>query len=123
MYQFLNYKHEDRFNDICKRDKTHSNDYERQALFFIIAGNDSLFKNVELLYDFEDKFIKLEALEEEFLTGGTRSLVYLAFSLYGYGTCGVRQLFTHLDDVNSILAIEAMKFRFQIIDQLDYRAS
>lgn len=116
MHQFLSYEHEDRFNELCKKDKTHYNDLERRALFFVIAGNDSLFKRVDSIYDFEENVIKLEVFEEPFLTGGTRSLIDLGFSLYGYGTCDVRHLFNCLDYQNSVLAIEALRCRFQILD-------
>ncbi|MED1850062.1 DUF6075 family protein [Brevibacillus agri] len=120
MYQFLNVKHEDRFNDLCNRDRTHPSDIERKSLFFVIAGNESLYKKVDHTYDFKENLIKLEVYEEGFLTGGTRSLIDLAFSLYGYGTCDVRQLFNSLDYENSVLAIEAIRWRFQILHYPDY---
>ncbi|NOU53737.1 hypothetical protein HN020_02825 [Brevibacillus borstelensis] len=123
MYHFLSNEHKARFQDLCGRDGTHYNDSERRALFFVIAGNDSLFKNVDLIYDFDDHVIKLEVFEEPFLTGGTLSLIDLGFSLYGYGVCDVKQLFSQLDYKNSILAIEAIKSRFQILEHPDCKAS
>ncbi|MED1951469.1 DUF6075 family protein [Brevibacillus centrosporus] len=120
MYQFLNVKHEDRFKELCKRDKTHKHDLERRALFFVISGNESLYKKVDYIYDFKENLIKLEVYEEGFLTGGTRNLVNLCFSMYGYGTCDVRNLFNSIDYENSVLAIEAMKYRFQILHYPNY---
>lgn len=122
MYHFLTDEHEARFKELCRRDKTHFNDSERHSLFFVISGNDALYHNVERVYDFEDEVIRLEVYDEPFLTGGTRVLIDLAFALYGYGTCDVRQLFNPLDYQNSVLAIEAMRSRFQILDYPDCRA-
>lgn len=116
MYQFLTDEHEARFNELCRRDKTYFNDSERRSLFFAISGNDALYHNVERIYDFEDKVIRLEIYDEAFLTSGIRGLIELAFALYGYGACDVRQLFNSLDYVNSVLAIEAIKSRFQVLD-------
>ncbi|CAM5779329.1 DUF6075 family protein [Brevibacillus borstelensis] len=123
MYQFLSTEHEARFKELCDRDGTHYGDSERRSLFFVIAGNESLYKNVDLIYDFEDHVIKLDVFEEPFLTGGTLSLLDLGFSLYGYGVCDVKQLFSPLDYKNSILAIEAIKSRFQILEHPDCKAS
>jgi len=68
-----------------------------------------------MLYNFEDHTIRLEAYDQAFLTGGIRSLVDLAFNLYGSDAeCEVRYLFNTLDDRNSILALHAIQYRFQI---------
>lgn len=69
---------------------------------------------------FEDHTIRLEAYNQAFLTGGTRSLIDLAFSLHGSeAECEVRFLFNTLDDRNSILALQAIKYRFQIPVEID----
>lgn len=60
MYQFLSDEHETRFEELCRRDKTHFGDAERRALFFVVAGNDTLYHNVGRIYDFEDTVIRLE---------------------------------------------------------------
>ncbi|WP_248928945.1 DUF6075 family protein [Paenibacillus hamazuiensis] len=116
MYQFLNIKHEERFAELCKRARINDNDIERRSLFFVLSGNDSLYKNVESIYDFEENSIRLEVFNEPWLTSGTRSLIELAFNLYNAACaeCSVCYLFRSLDERNSILAIEAIKLRFQI---------
>ncbi|WP_052487854.1 DUF6075 family protein [Gordoniibacillus kamchatkensis] len=116
MYQFLTSEHESRFEELCKRDNTHSKDIERRSLFYVISGNESLYRNVDSIYDFEENAIRLEAFNEPFLTGGTRSLIDLAFNLYNAASteCSVHHLFSALDKRNSMLAIEAIKLRFQI---------
>lgn len=125
MYQFLNVKHEERFKELCKRGGVYGGgrNIERRILFFVIAGNDLLYKNVDSIYDFEEEVIKLEVYDEEFLTGGTRRMIDLAFSLYGYGKCDVRQLFSRLDYENSVLALEAIRSRFTILFYPDYHGA
>ncbi|WP_339179277.1 DUF6075 family protein [Paenibacillus sp. FSL R5-0701] len=112
---FHSEEHERRFKQLCERDETNIKDIERHSLFYIFSGTELLYKNIEMLYDFEDHTIRLEAYNQTFLTGGTRSLIDLAFSLYGSeAECEVRFLFNTLDDRNSILALQAIKYRFQI---------
>lgn len=112
---FISGEHEIRFNELCKRDKTHIKDIERGSLFYISSGNEFLYNNVDLLYDFEEHAIRLEVYEQPFLTGGTRSLIDLAFHLYGSDSeCEILHLFNTLDPHNSILALQAIKYRFQI---------
>lgn len=123
MYHFFSHQHKDRFQELCERDKTYFSDLERKTLFYTIAGNDSLYRSVESLYDFEENVIKLEVYEQPFLTGSSRSLIELGYSLYGYGTCDVQDLFKTLDYENSILAIEAIKCRFQIMAYPEARIS
>lgn len=78
-----------------------------------------MHKNIEMLYDFEDHTIRLEAYNEAFLTGGTRGLVDLAFSLYGSDAeCEIRYLFNTLDDRNSVLALQAIKYAFKSLLRL-----
>lgn len=119
MNYFLSQKHEIRFNELCRRDKMHKNDIERSALFFVISGSESLYNNVSLLYNFEEHIIKLEVYNQPFLEGDSRSLIDLAFNLYGSDAeCDIRYLFNSLDPISSSLALNAIKFRFQIRDEL-----
>ncbi|MFC0212113.1 DUF6075 family protein [Paenibacillus chartarius] len=112
---FFSREHERRFNELCERDNTHIKDIERRSLFYIFSGNELLYKNIDLLYDFEEHAIRLEVYEQPFLTSGIRSLIDLAFHLYGSGAeCEIRFLFNTLDRRNSILALSAIKYRFQI---------
>lgn len=112
---FQSKEHERRFVELCERDKTNVKDIERRSLFYIFSEAELLYKNIDLLYNFEDHAIRLEVYEQAFLTSGTRSLVDLAFHLYGSDAeCEIRYLFNTLDHHNSILALNAIKYRFQI---------
>jgi len=117
MYLFLSKDHESRFEELCKRDRTHFRDMDRRALFFVIAGDQLLFKYVDLLYDFNGSSILLEVYDQPFLTGDTRCLIDLAFNLYGSdAVCEIHSLFNTLDHYKSILAFNAIKYRFQILE-------
>ncbi|WP_370511458.1 DUF6075 family protein [Paenibacillus amylolyticus] len=58
---FHSVEHEKKFIELCERDKMNIKDVERRSLFFIFAGSEMLYKNIEMLYDFEDHTIRLEA--------------------------------------------------------------
>lgn len=57
-----NKEHESRFKELLDRDNTYPSDNERKALFWILAGNDDLFKKVDSIYDFKDHSIRPECL-------------------------------------------------------------
>ncbi|WP_051776125.1 DUF6075 family protein [Paenibacillus tyrfis] len=124
MHPYLSKEHEQRFKELCNRDRTHIRDIERRSLFYVIAGSNMLFNNVELLYDFKDSVIKLEVYDQPFLTGGTRCLIDLAFHLYGADVeCDICFMFNQLDHIHRILALNTIKYRFQIIKELEVRVS
>lgn len=82
----------------------------------MLAGGHLLYQNIELLYDFDEHVIKIEVYDQPFLTGSTRNLIDLAFHLYGSdAVCEIRFLFNSLDYHNSILALNAINYRFQIM--------
>ncbi|WDM21275.1 DUF6075 family protein [Paenibacillus polymyxa] len=100
-------QHKRWFKQLCERDNTNIKDIERRSLFYVFSGVELLYKNIEMLYNFEDHTIRLESYNQAFLTGGTRSLVDLAFNLYGSDAeCEVRYLFSALDDRNSMWLFE-----------------
>lgn len=115
--QFRSDEHKRRFNDLCERDKTNIKDIERCSLFYIFSGTELLYKNIEMLYDFEDHTIRLEAYNQAFLTGGTRSLIDLAFSLYGSeAECEVRFCLIPLITATAYLHCRQLSidFKFQL---------
>lgn len=104
-----------KFAKLLQRDNTNFADKERRALFYIIAGNDELFKLVNHLYDFEEHCIKSDVLEskEILFTSATRELVRLGFNLYNdYNPADVSGCLSVLDEENLNLAIEAIRIRF-----------
>ncbi|OSA94615.1 UNVERIFIED_ORG: hypothetical protein B2H93_08135 [Clostridium botulinum] len=115
--QFLSKKHAVNFNELIHKDNTHPRDTERYSLFYIIAGNEDLFRKRNFLYDFENKCIKFNCID-----GGTvdfsssaKALARLAFNLYNsyedkYTT--PIDIFYSLDDKNYNLAMNSIAIRF-----------
>lgn len=112
---FIFTRHEMRFNDFLAKDKTHPQDIERIALFYILAGNDELAAKVESFYDFDKKMIEFDTLEVVNLSSSAYALLKLAFNLYNNFECGnITEIFIHLDQKNRKLALNAIKMRFKV---------
>lgn len=115
--QFLNKEHAVNFNELIQKDNTHPRDTERYSLFYIIAGNEDLFRKRKFLYDFESNGIKVNCLDDGNvdLSSSAKSLVRLAFNLFNsyedkYTT--PIDIFYSLDDKNYSLAMNSIDIRF-----------
>ena len=115
---FTSSLHEERFINMMAEDNMYPDDSERASLFYIIAGNDDLYRKRRFIYDSCEHAIRtcLENTEVDF-SSGTRSLIRLGFNLYNgwsddYTT--PRFLLGNLDDRNLLLAEKAMGIRFHV---------
>ncbi|SCG83673.1 hypothetical protein DW1_2107 [Proteiniborus sp. DW1] len=114
---FLSSKHALKFRELIKEDNTHSKDSERQALFYIIGGNDDLFKKRHFIYNFKDNSINPECLtngEVDFSTS-SKALIRLGFNLYNNykdDYISPMNIFYSLDENNYNLAVNAIDVRF-----------
>jgi hypothetical protein len=108
---------EERFNLVLERDNTHKSDVERRAMFYILAGNDDLYRKINYIYDFEDRSIEVDCLENgrADFSGSSQRLVRLAFNLYNGFPAEVLDSFQYLDEDNFNLAMGAIKIRFGFI--------
>ena len=50
--QFLNKKHKERFEELIQSDNTYQEDVERRSLFYILSGNEDLFRKRNHIYHF-----------------------------------------------------------------------
>lgn len=119
--QHINGKKEERFKELLLRAKLRYKDKERQSLFYVLAGNDDLYKQVDKIYDFKKQQLKCidekgeVDLENIFVSSSSSSLLILGLELYNQSTSiSVNSLFRSLDDNNSKLAINAIKIRYNI---------
>jgi len=121
MIQFLNKQHEKLFNNYCNRACVHSQDNERKAMFYILAGcPDLVSKGINRIYNFTDNMLipspdNLEADLEQFnLCSSSNALLLLAMNLYNscYGSLSIADTFYSLDNNHKILAVNAMLVRF-----------
>lgn len=101
----------ERIDELMAKDKTHPKDIERESLFFLIAGNDELWKLQERIYDFEDHSIKPEILESGICTS-SKTLIQVGFNLYNsYPTESLLDCFSGLDAHNFELVMQAIRIR------------
>ncbi len=105
------------FRELVKEDKTHPKDNERHALFYIIAGNDDLYRKRNSIYDFKDNSINPECLTDEKVDFSTSSkaLIRLGFNLYNNykdDYISPMNIFYSLDEDNYNLAVNAIDVRF-----------
>lgn len=119
--QFITEQHEKNYNELIKKGNIGS-DVERESLFYIIAGNMELYKNVQKIYNFKEKQIRIELGEDgEFyipnlpVSSSAKKLANLGVQLFN-GTIkqSVISTFAGLDNNNFNLAINAIKIRFQM---------
>lgn len=114
---FLNEDHAYNFQNMLLQDKTHPGDKERQALFYIIGGNEDLFLKRKHLYNFKDHEINPEVFTngEVDLCSSSKAMVRLGYNLYnGYEDelTSPYDLFRILDEKNYFVAKSAIDMRF-----------
>ena len=124
MIKFLNNEHKERFNKCIEQDGTYEYDFERKSLFYILTGNDDLYRRIEDIYDFYDKSINLDFILKKGheLSSACRKMLSLGLNLYNnfkyidfdlsdYSTL---ELFSGLDKYNFELCIRALRIRFDM---------
>lgn len=118
---YISSKQEERFKELLLRAKLKYKDKESESLFYVLAGNDNLYKQVNKIYDFKKQ--QLNCMNEEgevslddiFVSSSTSALLKLAIELYNQSTnISVNNVFRSLDDNNTRLAINAIKIRYSI---------
>ena len=92
-------------------------DVERASLFFIITGNDDLYKKRNHIYNIEEHGICLclECQDVDFPSSG-RALIRLGFNLYNGWADSLTtpiSILGCLDSQNLLLVEIALKIRFQ----------
>lgn len=68
--------HEERYFQLLEKDGTSRSDVERQALFYILAHQDT-FHKINAIYDFKEHWIKADCFEVVDFSGGVRNLQQL----------------------------------------------
>lgn len=117
---FFNDFHKSNYCQLAKKVNLHTGDYERKALFYIISGNDDLFKKRYLIYDFYNNCINSDVLDHEStdFCSSSKALIRLGFNLYN----GFKDAYTNplsilgsLDSKNYNIANFAINIRFNRI--------
>lgn len=114
--KFVSDTHKERFTTMIIEDDMSPCDVERASLFYIISGNEDLYRKRRYIYDTYEHCIRtcLDNTEIDF-TSGMKSLIRLGFNLYNdwsdrYTT--PMSLLGSLDNRNLQLAGNAIMTRF-----------
>lgn len=119
--EFLSQEHEKNFNNLIKKGDVRSGDIERKSMFYIISGNNDLFKQVNNIYNFKDDELqeRKETLEGDLYfpnvltSNSSQKLLNLAVQLFNNTKDqNVLDTFSGLDSENFQLALNAIKIRF-----------
>ncbi len=113
---FVSGTHKERFITMMIEDNMSPGDVERASLFYIISGNEDLYRKRRYIYDTYEHCIRtcLDNTEVDF-SSGMKSLIRLGFNLYNgwsdrYTT--PMSLLGSLDNCNLQLAGNAIMTRF-----------
>lgn len=108
-------KEHENFDKLMERDGFLT-DLKRVSLFWILAGNEDLYKNAAAIYNFEDHSINPDILESDKvdLCGSSRALIRLGFNLFNGFPADVMETFRNLDEKNYILAMGAINIRLKV---------
>ena len=118
---YLNREHEKRYKILIKKSGIDYEDREREALFYIIAGNSDLYKQADKIYDFKNQ--QLNCMREDgqvdfsniYTSSSSRNLLVLAIQLYNNGTdITVSETFRYLDADTAQIALNAIRIRYKI---------
>jgi hypothetical protein len=114
---FTTKQHKERFNELLQSDNTYREDVERRSLFYILSGNEDLFRKRNHIYDFNDHSIEPDCLNSENVDFSTSSkaLIRLGFNLYNSysdNSMSPVDILYSLDGNNYNLAMNGMAIRF-----------
>jgi len=113
---FVSFTHKERFLKMMIEDDMSPSDSERASLFYIITGNDDLYRKRRFIYDCREHCIRvcLENTDVDF-SSGMRSLIRLGFNLYnGWSDRYTTPIYLlgSLDSRNLLVAKNAIMIRF-----------
>lgn len=120
--EFLSKEHEQRFKELMARAGVGESDIERHTLFYLIAGNEDLYNQVDKIYNFNKRQLQDRNEDEEgnlyfpclMLCSSSKKILNLAIQLYNdTNNQKVSDTFSGLDMNNFLLCINAITYRFQ----------
>jgi len=103
-----------KLHEFIERDNMAKGDLERLSMFYILSSNEDLSSKINYIYDFEERSIRADCLEDENVDfcSSSRKLIRLAFNLYNGFSADILNTFAGLDDDNFEIALNAIKIRF-----------
>lgn len=114
--RFNDEKHEERFYSMLISDRTSDRDRERQAMFYIIAGNQELYNHVRQIYSYQTHRLRPNSLNKlRCMCSSSQKLLRLSLHLYNsinLSDMTPYNLLNNLDRDNLNLALNGMLLRF-----------
>ena len=113
---FISWVHKKNYQELIAEDGMSPGDMERASLFYIISGNEDLYRKRRYIYHFEEHCIRHCPWNSGAdFSSGMRALIRLGFNLYNgwsdeYTT--PLDLLGNLDEQNYTLARYALMVRF-----------
>lgn len=106
-----------KYKELLNEYNINERDFERKALLYILVNNRDLYSKIDFIYNFKEKSINPECLEngEVDFCSSSRNLIKLGFNLYnGYKSeyDDVLNIFSNLDHQNFGIALQAINIRF-----------
>lgn len=117
MLEFLSDKHRERFEKLVK--KSHQTEsLEKLSFFYIISGNDHLYRNIDNIYNFSSETVNPATLKNDIYSQSESALLRLGFSLFNglRNQVNISYVFYSLAGDSALLAINGVKFRYQIYE-------
>lgn len=120
MMTYLNEGHEERYKILIKKSRLNYEDRERQSLFYLIAGNDDLYKQVDKIYNFKEQQLRCMKngqvdFSNIYTSSSSKTLLKLGIQFYNNGSnTTVDETFKYLDGDNAQIALNAIKIRYKI---------
>lgn len=110
--QFLSKEHLERFNQLLYQDSNYSSN-ETNSLFFIISGNNKLWKCRDKIYDTDKHCIKTRTINSLILSSSEKAILLAGLNLFNSHKCyTLIDTFASLDSNNFKLVINAIRIRF-----------
>ncbi|HRD21059.1 MAG TPA: DUF6075 family protein [Fervidobacterium sp.] len=115
---FTDNDHKERYLELIKKANVNIRDLERLSLFYIVSGNEDLYKKKYYIYDFYENAISSDCITSDKVDfcSSSKALIRLAYNLYN----GFRDDYTSplsilggLDSKNLFLAYQAILIRLK----------
>lgn len=123
---FKNKLHSQRYLELLKRWQTDTVSPELMALFFLIAGSDSLYQQADAIIDFDNQRLKITLSNEIFsATDSGANLLTLTLTLFDntvdHGKDDPVTLLGNLSEEDYELAVNALHVRFNKMEFVTYQ--
>jgi hypothetical protein len=117
---FTDTNHNFRYLELIKKAQVHKYDLERQSLFYIVSGNEDLYKKMCFIYDFYKNTILSDCItsSEVDFSSSSKALIRLAYNLYnGYidDYTNPLSILGVLDSNNLFIAYQAILIRMNTV--------